>query len=387
MDSLNENNKHTNSKIESIKSKYLDNRETWNFSIGIFTNIIGIIFSGFTIMYSPNNIIIALSIICCQVIVVIMTLITFSTLNHNKKVIDESRDENARLTRDAEELIKEVQEKTDMSMSMAQKILVFSKNINKRINNFLTLICDETDKYYCNVSRLQENWNTKSDNTEYVELYTQQLEEERKKYQKSLFNLYNRYIKGIMEETQSVIKYYLRSKGLDIEVSLSIKMFSRTYRASSEPKNTKIYTAFRDKNTYDNKKDREIGEKHFSVDLNGDFHRCLSKEWYIKNNIKNDDEDYLNENYPNSMRHYNCTAVVPIICDYKSDKQFYGFFCCDALNDNNDEVFDKNVANILYSVALTVGIFFDNMNSAWFFLTGENKEDYLMYLHQQIFKG
>lgn len=384
-------NKDTEGGIFNFKkfsNNYNKHKESWNFGIGIFITLLGIFVSIITIVHSPNNIAIAVSVIGCQIIVVIMCIITFVTFNKNKEIVEEAEEDNQKLIDEINKCKEEYKKISEMNLQLTKKALIFSKNINKRINNFLTLICDETDKYYCSVSHIKEKLQGKEDDADYTALCVQQIEAERQKYSIALYNLYNRYVKGVVEETLNMVYCDLKNKNIALNVSLSLKLFDTTYHTSMDHKKVKIYTAFRDKETYDNRKEREIGERHYSIDLNGDFHKCLSNESYVKNNITDTMEDYLNENFPNSIKYYNCTAVVPIICDYKSDRQFYGFFCCDALNEDfSSEIFDKNTANILYSAALTIGMFFDNINSAWAYMVDADESDFLTYLHNNTYKG
>ena len=373
--------------FEKAKELYKKNIENWNFAIGLFFSMVGIVVSIFTVIYSPNNTAIAISVIGCQMIVIIMCIITFVVFYKNKKILENAEKENYNILNETNKKLEYSKKISDANEQFSKKVLVFSKNINKRINNFLTLICDETDKHYVNICNINERMD-KNPNVEFVNLCINQMQEEKQKYKNSLFNLYNRYIKGVFEETLKAIYCDLKSKDINLDVSVSLKMFDTTYHSSLDNKGMLIYTAFRDKETYDNKKEREIGEKHFTINNNCDFQKCLTKESYIKNNFTKTTEDYWNENHPSCIEFYNCTAVVPIICDYKSDKQFYGFFCCDALNtDSNIEVFDKNTTDILYSAALTIGIFFDSINSAWMYMIEQEEPDFLSYLHKQIFKG
>lgn len=374
--------------FQTIAKKYSNNRETWNFIIGIFGTFLGIFVSIITTIIAPSNFIIAVSVVGCQMMILIMCIITFNSFQKNKQLIENAAKENERIANDMAQEKDDLQTTSDLNKQLINRVLIFSKNINKRINNFLTLICDESDRYYCSVSHIMEKLQAKNNDKDYTDLCKAQIEDERQKYRNSLLGLYNRYIKGVIDETIKVINSELQSKGISLNISLSLKLFDFTYRASADHKKMHIYTAFRDKETYD-KKEREIGERHYSIDLNGDFHKCLSHESYIKNNIQNTTEDYLNENFPNCMQYYNCTAVVPIICDYKSDKQIYGFFCCDCLNnEDNCEVFSKNTSDILYSAALTIGIFFDTLNSAWTYIVDDDDEqDFLSYLHKQTYKN
>lgn len=389
---MNENNNtkdvgDKNSIINKLVKKYKNNKESWNFCIGIFITLLGAFASIMTAVINPNNFVIALSVIGCQIAVCLMCIITFISFVKNKKILEEAVEENKHVCEESEKCTENIKKTAELNLQLSKKILVFSKNINKRINNFLTLIYDESDKYFCNVAHIEEILKPKKDDNDYAELCKAQIEDARQKYRDSLFDLYNRYMKGVFEETLSAIKMDLKSRNISLNVSVSLKLFDFTYHISKDHKKMRIYTAFRDKDTYDNIKEREIGERHYSVDLNGDFHKCLSKESYIKNNITDTAEDYLNENFPNCMRFYNCTAVVPVICDYKIDKQIFGFFCCDCLNKNsNIEIFDKNTADILYIAALTLGIFFDNINLAWSYTVDKDEQDFLSYIHTKTYK-
>lgn len=370
-----------------IREKYRDNRESWNFKIGIFSTVLGIVISILTVIYSPNNWIVATSVVCCQFIVLVMCCITYGTFHKNKELLEETmKDCNSEIEK-AHSASEAIKESFNLNVEFFEKHLIYQKNTNKRINNFLTIICDETDRYFYDVSNIQDKLNAKKEDPEFAELCKQQLDQARQRYKKSLYTLFNRYTRGVVDETLKIIMHYLTTKNIFLNASISIKLFESTYHNGTEYSSMRIYTAFRDKETYD-KKEREIGEQHYSIDLNGDFLKCLSKECYIKNNITDSMDDYLNQNFPNSLRHYNCTVVVPIICDYKSDRQIFGFLCCDALNETyNCDIFDKNSANILYATALTLGTFFDGMNSAWSYVMDKELPDFLTYLHSETYRG
>lgn len=380
--------KETPKWIKNISDKYTEHRDTWNFVIGTIITLVGIVVSIATAFVSPNNIAIAASVICCQIFVFITSLVTFLTFKKNKEIIEDTITKCNLSTSEANEQVEKTEQKYVDSRNFTNKLLVFSKNINKRINNFLTRICDESDKLYTTISYIQDSMENQPNGSGNTEYFKSQILSEHKKYQESLYSLYQSYIRGVVEEVLSIIHYHLKSKEIDLTASVSLKLFNTTYHeATDDYKKLLIYTAFRDKATYE-KKEREIGTRHFSIDLNGDFHICLTKENYVKNNITNESEDYLNENHPGSMQYYNCTAVVPIICDYKADKNVFGFLCCDVLNETYDcNVFDKETAHILYITALTIGMFLDTINSAWAYTIADEDPDFLSFLHNKIYKG
>jgi len=380
----NYSNSFSKEKENSFFEKYKKNQESWGFWINLFIAVMGMGVSILCVIKSPNNFIIAVSIIGCQLAIVIMYTFTMLSFNKNKSILQESLDTNERKVKAINIQNDNLMIMCERRLQLSNKLVVYHKNINKRINNFLTLIFDETDKYRYNVNLINEKFYKGNADMTVSDLYISQLENENKKYENVLYDLYKRYIKGVVEETLNAITMQLRSREIQLKVALTIKLFCKTYHSNVADYKIPLYTAFRDKETYENNKEREIGGKHYTISLNGDFHKCLTKESYIKNNICDSMEDYLNENFPHSAKHYNCTAVVPIISDYKSDRLFYGFLCCDTLNhEYEEEIFDKLTADVLYSAALTMGMFFDNINAAWSYNYSEEKEiDFLSYLHK-----
>lgn len=374
-------------KLNEVDSPVYEKKwEKWSSFVGVFCSLLGIVVSILTCISSPSNVAIAASVVGCQIMILVFCILSIINYRNNKKMV-ETIEANSKIIIDKNKhLLDDLEQKYKFKEVFTDKLSLYYKSINKRINNFLTLICDESDRYFAYVYSIKGKYEIKKDD-DIIEQCKIELEEQQNKYKESLCELFRRYIRGVFEEILKILIAYLKSRNLELNVSVTLKLFEETYNFENPNQRVKIYTAFRDKETYDIG-EREVGRKQYSIDLNGDFHNCLSKECYIRNNIKENDDDYLNENFPESLRHYNCTVVVPIICDYKRNKQVYGFLCCDTLNHKYDEeVFDKKVANILYATSLTIGTFLDTLNSSWGNIISDESPDILPYLYKRMYKG
>jgi hypothetical protein len=116
----------------------------------------------------------------------------------------------------------------------------------------------------------------------------------------------------------------------------------------------------------DSPQEREIGKCDYTINKSTDFFTCLTQGYYIKNNAKRNNGDYINE-HSDFDRYYNCTVTVPILMDFPETQRRFGYFCCDLLNDKNSnvEIFDRSVANILSSSAINIAYLFDHIYSIW----------------------
>lgn len=374
--------------MQNLLEKYKQNTEIWNNFLGAGISLLGIIVSIILIFINPSNIIISVAVITCQLIVLIFCLSCYHVIAKSKKAIADSEEQitqNNLLHQQSEMMIAD---KLALSNKFIEKLAIFEKSINKRINNFLTLICDENDKYFFNLSFIEEELLEEGvDNEQAIIRYQKHLTNEQKNYTEQMYDLYKRFVVRTMEDLVNIISAYLHIKGLDTRITLALKLFDVTYHADIDLKKIRVYTAFRDKQTYEDGK-REIGLRHYSIDDNSDFLICLKKESYIRNNINHNAEDYANENFPSSLQHYNCTAVVPVISDYKLDRNFFGYLCCEAINiDPNIELFDKRITDILYSAALTIGMFFDSANASWDYVAETEDQEFLTFLHNKCYKG
>ena len=174
----------------------------------------------------------------------------------------------------------------------------------------------------------------------------------------SLFDLYKRYSTNLLLHVVSMVEAYLELQGHRYRVSATVKLFDRPFcQKDNDRSSIVVYTAFRDKRTYD-EHEREIGQVPYSIDGNVDFSLCLQKDQFIINNARKDSENYLNE-HKDFDAYYNCAVVVAIrIKQADNTYKFLGYLCCDCMNKTPGvEVFDKEVAQILFSMAQLYGNF------------------------------
>lgn len=182
----------------------------------------------------------------------------------------------------------------------------------------------------------------------------------------SLFDLFKRYSSNLLSYVVTMVEAYLKAYNCSLHVSATIKLFDKPLMQKDNRGEITVYTAFRDKRTYD-EHEREIGQEPYTIEGNIDFGCCLVKDHFIINNAKKDSGSYLNEHI-DFDKYYNCAVVVPIrIKQANSTYKFLGFLCCDCLNKSNDnsEVFGKEVAQMLFAMAQIYGTFLETLDSNW----------------------
>lgn len=186
-----------------------------------------------------------------------------------------------------------------------------------------------------------------------------------KKYFTSMLEHYNHFLSNICNRLKDILEYYLRGKGCNLSVSLSVKQFSSILSDIDVTSNIRVITTFRDLESYQEKK-REIGKREYSITKNSDFQYCLTNRYFIKNNILKSDNTYSNEN-TEFDKDYNCTIVVPIFYNYPDIAHYYGYLTCDILNENLsiNNLLDEKMAEIMEYTAYIIGMFFDAMDCQW----------------------
>jgi hypothetical protein len=177
-----------------------------------------------------------------------------------------------------------------------------------------------------------------------------------------IIRIYRDYTQDIITDTKNIIQEYLKNKGYQYSVSISLKLYNRILKNfKSDIKEIIVYTAMRDS---DSPQEREIGKDDYTINGNTDFFTCLKQGYYINNNAKRSKGDYMNE-HSDFDRYYNCTVTVPIFMDFPETQRRFGYFCCDLLKDSDVEIFDPSVANILSSSAINIAYLFDHIYSIW----------------------
>ncbi len=181
----------------------------------------------------------------------------------------------------------------------------------------------------------------------------------------SLFDLFKRYSSHLLSYVVTMVEGYLRTKDCSLPISATIKLFDKPLLSKDDRGKIIVYTAFRDKRTYD-EHEREIGIEPYTIGGNVDFGHCLVKDHYIINNAQKDSGSYLNE-HTDFDKYYNCAVVVPIrVKQVDSTYKFLGYLCCDCLNqDDSSEILDKEVAQMLFAMAQIYGTFLETLESNW----------------------
>lgn len=239
-------------------------------------------------------------------------------------------------------------------------IISTTKNASKLNNDLCNRIPDINARSYSLLDTLQKSGI--SDQTVLQHEITKSYEE----FANALFDLFKRYSSNLLSYVVAMVEGYLKTKDCLLPIAATIKLFDKPLNARDDRGKITVYTAFRDKRTYD-EHEREIGLEPYTIGGNVDFGHCLVKDHYIINNAKKDSGSYLNEHI-DFDKYYNCAVVVPIrVKQVDSTYKFLGYLCCDCLNqhDSCDEIFDKEVAQMLFAMAQIYGTFLETLESNW----------------------
>ncbi len=191
-----------------------------------------------------------------------------------------------------------------------------------------------------------------------------ELEEIKKTYDneyiKDILDVYNGFMGESTQKLKVALDNYLRTKNVDLGVSIAIKQLNKIVTDVKEIKDIKVMTAFRDHETYVKRK-REVGEREYTIYGNTDFLHCLRNSSYINNSLLTD-VSYNNENF-NYKNQYTCTTVVPIVWQYNNVLKLYGYLACDAYDSEQKytDVMDKNIAYMMNTVASLLARYFDDI--------------------------
>lgn len=245
-------------------------------------------------------------------------------------------------------------------------IISTMKNASKLNNDLCNRIPEINAKSYSLLEALQKSGI--SDQA----LMQEEIAKSYKDFANALFDLFKRYSSNLLSYTVTMVEAYLRGNDCALPVSATIKLFDKPLMSKDDRGAITVYTAFRDKRTYE-ETDREIGQEPYTIEGNIDFGCCLVKDHFIINNAKKDSGSYINE-HVDFDKYYNCAVVVPIrIKQANSTYKFLGFLCCDCLNQDESitEIFGKEVAQILFALAQIYGTFLETLDSNWLDRTNE----------------
>ena len=124
---------------------YKKDAEMWNTIVGMFLSVVGIIISIVSMVQNPNNFVIAVSVIACQVILVIYSIISLNVIYKSRKALSDAEQKMIAYEQVYQKKMNSLVRKLDQNEKFIERLVTYDKNINKRINNFLTLACDESD--------------------------------------------------------------------------------------------------------------------------------------------------------------------------------------------------------------------------------------------------
>jgi hypothetical protein len=255
-------------------------------------------------------------------------------------------------------------------------LMVFNKDMIKNTNFTLASFWLQNNKYKDFMNLIQRKaGNLALIPTGDLSAFQEEIEKRNQEHARDLVQLYNDYLRSIVNDNKKILETALDIKGYQLVVTVTLKLMSRVLEGEDSHKNIRIISAFRDSEASRNT-EREIGKQEYTIDKSIDFVTCLRKEIFIKNNAKKGDGDYYNEHI-DFDQYYNCTITVPIYSEYAGEKKYFGYLCCDVLNENDDNaiVFDIDEANILSSTAYNLSLFFDNINSIWKEMLYESKDN------------
>ena len=225
-------------------------------------------------------------------------------------------------------------------------------------HKFLLLVASTTEIQYENTEMISKMDISEGEKQRYI---TQQAE----RYISELISIFNRYCRNTIDNIIKEMEILLDLRGKQQKLAVAIKLFVNPFNDGDKREDAVIYTVFRDPTSYKEKK-REIGKTIFHIDKSSSFQHCLSKDFYIVNNIKDGDPSYMNE-HDEYGKYYNCSVMVPIRIGNKDPGyKFFGFICVDCLNQSQDEIFGSIEAINLFNIAQDMAVFLETIESNWF---------------------
>lgn len=106
-------------------------------------------------------------------------------------------------------------------------------------------------------------------------------------YVKAIIEVYNEFMGGSTQKLKVALDNYLKTRNIDLGVSITIKQLNRIVTDIKEIKDVRVMTTFRDKETYIEGR-REVGKREYTIYGNTDFLHCLRNSVYINNDLRHD---------------------------------------------------------------------------------------------------
>lgn len=273
--------------------------------------------------------------------------------------IEEANDQIDYLNSEIEKEKTKYLDKEKLNNKFFATIISNIKNASKLNNELCNRIPEINEKAYHLLETLQNN------DTIDVDTIRSELQKSYEDFSIGLFDLFKRYTSNLLNCIVASVEAYLKMNELSNKVSVTIKLFDKPLYSIDNKDDILVYTAFRDKCTYD-QHEREIGEEPYTILGNADFVQCLTKDHFIINNANKNSQSYANEHVDFDL-YYNCAVVVALrVKQADGSMKYLGYLCCDTLNtDLSKEVFDKEVAQLLFSMAQLYATFLETLDSNW----------------------
>lgn len=288
-----------------------------------------------------------------------ITLIEANNARDKEKIEVEYKEKIEERDKQNEDLInvkKQLSDNIDGLKKLNETVIITFLEITNKYNFYSLKLQAINDSYVSKIKKLAHLNKKVTDNDELEEIKRTYDSE----YIKAIVEVYNEFMGESTQKLKVALDNYLKTKNVNLGVSIAIKQLNRIVTDIKEIKDVKVMTAFRDKGTYVGG-NREVGKREYTIYGNTDFLHCLRNSSYINNNLLNDDS-YNNEN-PNYKNQYTCTTVVPIVWQYNNVVKFYGYLTCDAYDvvQQYTGIMDKNIAYMMNSVASILARYFDDI--------------------------
>lgn len=340
--------------------------------VGFLCAIIGGIVGLYSFIKAPA--LAAVAIVCSQTLLLVGWTYILRYRYKNRIALMKKNEDLRKLQDEVKNMTTEYNKKTialeNEREHMKKQLLTISNSVksnNIHSNDIFVKIPSEANEQYDILSRLQSIMQGTTPNTERVESLRKAAQESAKKYAVKLFDAFNRYCREATDEAVKLQNAYLTLKKIPLQVSVTVKLMNRPYHPNIDNiADVMVYTAFRDHEVYSNH-EREVGEQIYTVSGNTAFIQCLSKDYFIRNNIKPNDDSYANE-HRRYDEFYNCAICVPIrLKRADGNNIFFGFFSCDCLNNDPSvtEALDRSAAQYMFAFAQNIATFFETLDANW----------------------
>lgn len=264
-----------------------------------------------------------------------------------------------------------------LSNNQADKLRYYYKYIIATLNKFSTQLLAvyyKLQQAYDDINAMESEYNAlEESHTVTIQNLLERSEATAlEEYISSTEKQFDHFLSNITSRLKQILDISLHQKGCSLETSISVKQFNRIVTDPHDISDVMVITSFRNNESYSQGK-REIGERQYHIDKNTDFLFCLSKPYFLKNNIKANDKSYENE-HEDFLSYYNCTIVVPIKCAYPNSDHIFGYLACDILNQDfsQDDLLDDKMAEIMQATANIMGLYFDDIDYQWSYVLNDD---------------